>query len=75
MLQARSRSIETQLAETTAALRDMRAKHSQLEVRNQLLEKVAVLNKAQTPSSDQILLWQASPFFDFKCFVEFLAAS
>lgn len=60
LLQARSRSIETQLAEATAALREMRAKHSQLEARNQLLEKVAVLNKAQTSSSDQTLLWQAS---------------
>ena len=57
--QARSRSIETQLAEATAALREMRAKHSQLEARNQLLEKVALLNKTQT-SSDQTLLWQAS---------------
>ena len=59
-LQARSRSIETQLAEATAALREMRTKHGQLEARNQLLEKVALLNKSQGSLSDRNLLWQAS---------------
>ena len=38
----------------------MRTKHSQLEARNQLLEKVALLNKSQGSSSDRSLLWQAS---------------
>ena len=60
LLQARSRSIETQLAEATTALHEMKTKHSQLEARNQLLEKVARLNNNQTPPSDRTLLWQVS---------------
>ncbi len=58
MHQARSRSIETQLAEATAQLRDMRTKQGQLEARNQLLEKVALLNKNAETSSEHSLLWQ-----------------
>ncbi|KAL3142348.1 hypothetical protein ABBQ38_002685 [Trebouxia sp. C0009 RCD-2024] len=58
---ARSRSIETQLAEATTALHEMKAKHSQLEARNQLLEKVARLNHSQSPPSDRTLLWQGDP--------------
>ena len=61
LLQARSRSIETQLAEATTALHEMKAKHSQLEARNQLLEKVARLNNTHSSPSDRTLLWQASP--------------
>ena len=56
--QARSRSIETQLAEATAQLRDLRNKQAQLEARNQLLEKVALLNKSAGSSTDHSLLWQ-----------------
>jgi len=56
--QARSRSIESQLAEATAQLRDMRTKQGQLEARNQLLEKVALLNKHAESSSEHSLLWQ-----------------
>ena len=58
LLQARSRSIETQLAEATTQLRDLRTKQSQLEARNQLLEKVALLNKTVGATTDRSLLWQ-----------------
>lgn len=58
---ARSRSIETQLAEATAQLRDLRNKQAQLEARNQLLEKVALLNKSAGSSTDHSLLWQGDP--------------
>lgn len=58
---ARSRSIETQLAEATTQLRDLRTKQSQLEARNQLLEKVALLNKTVGATTDRSLLWQGDP--------------
>ncbi|KAL0023897.1 hypothetical protein WJX79_007624 [Trebouxia sp. C0005] len=58
---ARSRSVETQLAEATARLRDMTTKQGQLEARNQLLEKVALLNKNAESASEHSLLWQGDP--------------
>ena len=40
--------IETQLAETTQQLQELKLRQKQLEARNHLLEKVAVLNKQQS---------------------------
>lgn len=45
---AKSLSIESQLASTTAALRESKARQQQLESRNALLEKLASLNPNQT---------------------------
>ena len=59
-LQERSQSIEAQLAETTSQLHELRLRQRQLEARNSLLEKVAVLNKQQSgdylrsPSGEQV---------------------
>ena len=56
--QARSKSIETQLAEATAQVRELKVKQGQLEARNQLLEKVAMLNKGSGTESAHSLLWK-----------------
>ena len=45
ILQERSELIEAQLAETTSQLHELKLRQKQLEARNQLLEKVAVMNK------------------------------
>lgn len=61
---ARSRSIETQLAEATAEVRELKVKQGQLEARNQLLEKVALLNKGSGTQPAHSLLWKGDPAYN-----------
>lgn len=59
IVQAVSEMIETQLAETTEQLQQLKLRQKQLEARNNLLEKVAVLNKQQSlESKDALPLYQ-----------------
>ena len=60
--QVRSATVESQLAETTAQLQELREKQKSLEARNTLLEKLMKLNKqsldAQAPakvSADEVI--------------------
>jgi len=48
LAQERSETIEAQLAATTSQLHDLKLRQRQLEARNDLLEKVAALNKQQS---------------------------
>lgn len=50
-MQAKSQTIEAQLAETTAQLNELKVKQKQLEARNMLLEKVAALNRQPSTGS------------------------
>lgn len=54
-MQERTQTTEAQLAETTLQLHNLRLKQRELEARNNLLEKIATLNKQQTlPDSSRI---------------------
>ncbi len=64
LLQAQSRSMEAQLADTTAQLRELKLQQEKLEARNSLLEQVAKIHQsplrgtqaAPTPSEKDF--WQ-----------------
>ena len=57
-VQERAETVEAQLAEVTNEVQELRVRQKQLEARNHLLEKVAVLNKqtdqSSNPSSEQV---------------------
>lgn len=49
--EAKSQTIEAQLADTTAQLNELKVKQKQLEARNALLEKVATMNRQSSTGS------------------------
>ncbi len=72
LLQERTETVEAQLAETTAQLHELKLRQRQLEARNNLLEKVAALNKQQSmedrllssdvAESSSLNMWQVQLF-------------
>ena len=61
-LQDRAQAIESQLAETTTELRQLKEKQQQLETRNALLEKMSHINKQQNTTGMVCHLRQATAY-------------